>query len=325
MRCWYSCLWHIFLLVLFSRSGRSRSRSPLHYSSRRSTSRSRTKRHTSSVGAGGSSHSSRPASRSPPSSRLPLNSSLGAELTRRKKERQAAEAAARASTGGASPLPLARKSVGSSAPRPVKAEAPQPERATAVATAAAAEPLPPPPPNLPQEVPSGEDQATAPLPSSFTTSPAPPQPSPPLPPGSATQVPPTQPQAESIQPPLPSAISQAKSPAHIPARSPIRQTPLHKTSTLPPLPLPPVLLGNTQDRWEPTRIHLLPGTVHTVFYILCAVRGIWSFPPAFNSISVFIYIIIYRSLSHAQIYNVHWSVFFVPAPVSVSEKQNKGE
>ncbi|KAK5913725.1 hypothetical protein CgunFtcFv8_008227 [Champsocephalus gunnari] len=49
------------------RSGRSRSRSPMHYStSRRSTSRSRSKRHTSSVAAGASSHSSRPTSRSPP-------------------------------------------------------------------------------------------------------------------------------------------------------------------------------------------------------------------------------------------------------------------
>ncbi|KAM6966331.1 uncharacterized protein cdk12 [Tautogolabrus adspersus] len=224
------------------RSGRSRSRSPLHYSSsRRSSSRSRSKRHTSSVGVGGSSHSSRPTSRSPPSSRLPLNSSLGAELTRRKKERQAAEAAARAS-GGASPLPPARKTAGSSMSRPTKAETPQPEKEAASVN----EPSLPPPAPLLQVDPSGEDQTTALLPSSATSSPAPPppQPSPPVP---APQVPHIPPQAEtSIQPPIPSTTSQAKSPAPLPTRSPIRPTPLHKTSTLPPLPLPPALLGNTQ-------------------------------------------------------------------------------
>uniref|UniRef100_A0A665TL07 Cyclin-dependent kinase 12 n=1 Tax=Echeneis naucrates TaxID=173247 RepID=A0A665TL07_ECHNA len=233
------------------RSGRSRSRSPLHYSSsRRSSSRSRTKRHTSSSGAGASSHVSRPASRSPPSSRLPLNSSLGAELSRKKKERQAAEAAARAS-GGGSPPPTVRKTAGPSSSRPSKAEAQQPERDST----AAAEPQPPPPPpppvQLPQDVLSGEDQVTAPLPPSSTSSPAPPpppQPSPPVQPGSAAEIPP--PQADSsIHPPTPSTVSQAKSPAPltVPTRSPARQTPLHKTSTLPPLPLPPVLLGNTQD------------------------------------------------------------------------------
>ncbi|XP_036946113.1 cyclin-dependent kinase 12 [Acanthopagrus latus] len=226
------------------RSGRSRSRSPLHYSSsRRSSSRSRNKRHTSSSVAGGSSHSSRPASRSPPSSRLPLNSSLGAELTRRKKERQAAEAAARAS-GGNSPPP-ARKSAGSSA-RPAKAEAPQPERDSA----AVAEPPPPPPVLLPQDAPSGEDQVSAPLPASSMSSPTPPppQPSPSVPPGPAAQVPPPPPQAEFVvQPPIPSNTTHAKSPALLPTRSPVRQTPLHKTSTLPPLPLPPALLGNAQD------------------------------------------------------------------------------
>ncbi|XP_034448275.1 cyclin-dependent kinase 12 isoform X1 [Hippoglossus hippoglossus] len=225
------------------RSGRSRSRSPLHYSSsRRSSSRSRTKRHTSS-GAGPSSHSSRPASRSPPTSRLPLNSSLGAELSRRKKERQAAEAAARAS-GAASPLPPARKSTVVPSSRPAKVEAPPPERDSA------AEPQPTPPAQLPQDVPSAEDQVSAPLPSSSTSSPAPapPQPSPPVPSGSTTQIPPPPPQAEiSIQPPTPSTTTQAKSPATVPTRSPVRQTPLHKTSTLPPLPLPPALLGNAQD------------------------------------------------------------------------------
>nr|XP_046270868.1 cyclin-dependent kinase 12 [Scatophagus argus]XP_046270869.1 cyclin-dependent kinase 12 [Scatophagus argus] len=226
------------------RSGRSRSRSPLHYSSRRSSSRSRSKRHTSSAVAGSSSHSSRPASRSPPSSRLPLNSSLGAELSRRKKERQAAEAAARAS-GGTSPLPPVRKSAVSSL-RSTKAEALQPERDTA----AGAEPQPPPPAALPQDASISEDQVTAPPPFSSTSTPTrpPPQPSPPVPPTSATHVPPPPPQVETgIPPPAPSNTSQAKSPAPVPTRSPVRQTALHKTSTLPPLPLPPALLGNMHD------------------------------------------------------------------------------
>ncbi|XP_042361100.1 cyclin-dependent kinase 12 isoform X2 [Plectropomus leopardus] len=228
------------------RSGRSRSRSPLHFStSRRSSSRSRSKRHTSSVAAGASSHSSRPTSRSPPATRLPLNSSLGAELSRRKKERQAAEAAARASGGGvsSSPPPSARKSAGSSSSRPTKAAAPQPEK-----DSAAAEPPPPPPAPLPQDAPSSEDQVTAPLPSPSPPSPAPPPPSPPAPPAPATQAPPPPPEAETvIQPPTPPTTSQAKSPPPAPPRSPVRQLPLHKTSTLPLLPLPPALLGNTQD------------------------------------------------------------------------------
>ncbi|XP_037331971.2 cyclin-dependent kinase 12 isoform X1 [Pungitius pungitius] len=229
------------------RSGRSRSRSPLHYSSsRRSSSRSRGKRHSSSVAAGAGSHSSRPASRSPPSSRLPLNSSLGAELSRRKKERQAAEAAARASgAGGASPLPpaVARKCAGASTLRPTKAAAPQPER-----DSAAAEPLPPPPVPLPQDAPGGEDPVAAPPPSSSASSPAPPQPSPPVPPAPATQVPPLPPQAEtSTHPPTPSTAPHVAPLASVPMRSPLRQMPFHKTSTLPLLPLPPALLGNTQD------------------------------------------------------------------------------
>ncbi|KAI4821886.1 hypothetical protein KUCAC02_007462 [Chaenocephalus aceratus] len=225
------------------RSGRSRSRSPMHYStSRRSTSRPRSKRHTSSVAAGASSHSSRPTSRSPPS-RLPLNSSLGAELSRRKKERQAAEAAARASGGASTPPPAVRKSAGTSALRPTKPAPPQPEKDSATP----AEPLPAPPAPLSQDAPIAEDQFSAPLPSSSTSSPAPPPPSPPAPPAPVIQIPPPQPQAEaSIQPPTPSIISQAKSPAPAPPRSPVRQMPLHKTSTLPLLPLPPALLGNTQ-------------------------------------------------------------------------------
>ncbi|KAM4597995.1 uncharacterized protein cdk12 isoform 1-T1 [Polymixia lowei] len=225
------------------RSGRSRSRSPLLYSSsRRSSSRSRSKRHTSSGGVGGGTHSSRPTSRSPPSSsRLPLNSSLGAELSRRKKERQAAVAAARGSSGASSPSST-RKTPGPS-PRPQKAEAAQAERDSG----AVAEPQPP---HLPQDTPTGEDQGTVPPPPpSSSSSPAPPlpQPSPPVPPTPVNQAPP--PQSESsIQPPAAhAATSQPRSPAPLPTRSPARQTPLHKTSTLPPLPLPPMLLGDAQD------------------------------------------------------------------------------
>ncbi|XP_029996789.1 cyclin-dependent kinase 12 isoform X2 [Sphaeramia orbicularis] len=229
------------------RSGRSRSRSPLLYSSsRRSSSRSRSKRHTSSAGAGGGSHSSRPTSRSPPSSRLPLNSSLGAELSRRKKERQAAEAAARATSTASPPPPVRKTTSSASTLRQAKAEATQPEKDSAVV----ADPPPPPPVQTPQDGPSSEDHVAAPLPASSTPSPAPPppQPSPPVPPGPGAQLPPPPAPAEtSLQPSTLSTTLQAKSPAPVPARSPVRPTPLHKTSTLPPLPLPPMLLGNAQD------------------------------------------------------------------------------
>ncbi|CAG02835.1 unnamed protein product, partial [Tetraodon nigroviridis] len=228
------------------RSGRSRSRSPFPYSSsHRSSSRSRNKRHTSSGLGAGSSHSSRPASHSPPSL-LPLNSSLGAELSRRKKERLAAEAAARAS-GSTSPPSLAHKLVSSSV-RSAKPEAPQLDRDSAVVS----EPLPPPPAPQPQDPPGAEDHAAAPVrpPSSPSASFSPPQPSPPVAPSPATKVPPPPPppQAETVtQIPVSSVTSQSKSPTPVTTYSPLRQTPLHKTSTLPPLPLPPALLGNVLD------------------------------------------------------------------------------
>ncbi|XP_036003698.1 cyclin-dependent kinase 12 isoform X2 [Fundulus heteroclitus] len=231
------------------RSGRSRSRSPLHYSSRRSSSRSRSKRHTSSA-LGGSSHSGHPASRSSPSSRLPLNSSLGAELTRRKKERLAAEAAARGSASGtASPLPSAQKPAGAaSSLRSAKTEPPQTEKDSA----AKVETLLQTTAQTPSDTPKSEDHVIDPLPSSPTYSPAPPppEPSPPVPPCPVTQVPPPPPppsQPETVNQAATHNAPQAKSPGYIPTRSPVRQTPLHKTSTLPPLPLPPMLLGNTQD------------------------------------------------------------------------------
>ncbi|XP_038153262.1 cyclin-dependent kinase 12 isoform X2 [Cyprinodon tularosa] len=228
---------------LSRRSARSRSRSPLSYSSRRSSSRSRSKRHTSSALGGGSSHSSHPASRSSPSSRLPLNSSLGAELTRRKKERLAAEAAARGNASGtASPLPPTPKPGSSTSARPTKTESPLVERDSI----AKMEPQAQATAQISSDTPRSEDQVTAPLPSSPTCSPAPPppEPSPPAPPCPVTQVPPPPPQPETVN--LPGS-HQAKSPGYLPTRSPVRQTPLHKTSTLPPLPLPPMLLANTQD------------------------------------------------------------------------------
>ncbi|XP_067088620.1 cyclin-dependent kinase 12 isoform X1 [Osmerus mordax] len=217
------------------RSARSRSRSPPPFSSsRRSSSRSRGKKHSSAGGMGGGSHSSRPASPSPPSSRLPLNSSLGAELSRRKKERQAAVAAAK----GPSP-PQSSRTTGPSSRAP-KAEASPPERDAAVDS------QPPPTPPVLQDTAVSEEQGTA--PSSFSS------PAPPLPPSqAATHPPPPTPAAPApeanLLPPaaLSSHASQPKSPAPVPTRSPARPTPLHKTSTLPPLPLPPMLLGDFQD------------------------------------------------------------------------------
>lgn len=232
---------------IYRRSGRSRSRSPFLYStSRRSSSRTRNKRHTSSGLGGGSTHSSRPASRSPPSL-LPLNSSLGAELSRRKKERLAAEAAARASSG-TSPPPSALKPASSSV-RSAKIEAPQLDRDSA----SAAEPLAPPPAPQTQDPPTSEDHTAASVrpPSSPSTPFPPPQPSPPVAPSPATKAPPPPPppQTEPVgQLHVSSVTSQAKSPAPVSTYSPLWQTPLHKTSTLPPLPLPPALLGNVLDR-----------------------------------------------------------------------------
>ncbi|XP_072298980.1 uncharacterized protein cdk12 [Eucyclogobius newberryi] len=217
------------------RSGRSRSRSPLSYSSRRSSSRSRNKRHQTSSGTG-TAHSSRPTSRSP-SNRLPLNSSLGAELSRRKKERQqAAEAAARAS-GAASPSVFARKTTNATA-KPTKAEPTPLQKDT-----------PPEPPlvQTPHEGSNHDDHSAAPV--STGSSPAPPAPSSPLPPSSASasQLPPPPPQPDPTGPPPQPATATAKSPAPPPSDSPMRPTTLHKTSTLPLLPLPPMLLGNAQD------------------------------------------------------------------------------
>ncbi|XP_029109801.1 cyclin-dependent kinase 12 isoform X2 [Scleropages formosus] len=238
------------------RSARSRSRSPGPFSSsRRSSSRSRNKKHSSAVAGGGSSHSSRPQSRSPSTSHLPLNSSLGAELSRRKKERQAAVAAA-----ARAPSPTTKRSVAPAA-RPSK---PEPE-VSAREPVPTAEPPPQAPPPAPtpilQDNPHWEEKSAAPPLPPFSSPPPPLPPSqnpplpPPLPPSPATVPQPPLPQPELTQQapvhPAPSAssasVSQPKSPAVLPARSPARQTLPIKTSTLPPLPLPPMLLGDCQD------------------------------------------------------------------------------
>nr|XP_023691225.1 cyclin-dependent kinase 12 isoform X1 [Paramormyrops kingsleyae]XP_023691226.1 cyclin-dependent kinase 12 isoform X1 [Paramormyrops kingsleyae]XP_023691227.1 cyclin-dependent kinase 12 isoform X1 [Paramormyrops kingsleyae] len=242
------------------RSARSRSRSPGPFSSsssRRSSSRSRNKKH-SSAGGGGGSHSSRPPSRSPSTSCLPLNSSLGAELSRRKKERQAAAAAA------------ARTS-SPNAKRPVKPEPEPPDREKAPP----ADPTPQAPPQAPPPATTplqpanqrGDEKTSAPPLPPFSSPPPPLPPSqtpplpPPLPPSPAALHQPPLPLAEVAQPAsthtTPSSSSssssaaQPKSPAVLPARSPARQPPPMKTSTLPPLPLPPMLLGDQDSVASP--------------------------------------------------------------------------
>ncbi|KAJ8251271.1 hypothetical protein GJAV_G00219180 [Gymnothorax javanicus] len=240
------------------RSARSRSRSPVAFStalSRRTGSRSRGKKHSSSSGVGGgASHSSRPSSRSPSSTRLPLNSSLGEELSRRKKERQAAVAAVQASAPSTNPASAKR-----STPRPPKPEPELPDREPAPL---AADPPPQPITHTPplQDNPPSDETNTTPPSMPVVSSLAPPLPPPslspprppPLPPLPALQLQPPLPlpelsQPASAQPPAPSTSSQPKSPAALPARSPARQPPPIKTSTLPPLPLPPMLLGDCQD------------------------------------------------------------------------------
>ncbi|KAL6457683.1 hypothetical protein MHYP_G00346460 [Metynnis hypsauchen] len=229
------------------RSIRSRSRSPLYLSSRRSTSHSRSKKHSLSGGVGGgSSHSNRPTSRSPSSSRLPITSSLGAELTRRKKERQAAAArnsAASQQTNTAAPSQPPEPQA-----EPEKAPPPEPQRlpANAQSTASAEEtnvappplPIPSPPPPLPLSSPP-------PLPLN--------SPPPPLPLSSPPPLPLSSPPPLPLSSPLPPSSASApqvpstsdNSPAHKNTQSGAAQ-PI-KTSTLPPLPLPPALLGDCQD------------------------------------------------------------------------------
>ncbi|XP_016313037.1 cyclin-dependent kinase 12-like [Sinocyclocheilus anshuiensis] len=219
---------------------RSRSRSP-HYSSRRSSSRSRTKKHSLYSGGAsrGSSHSSRPGSRSPSSSRLPITSSLGAELTRRKKERQAAAAknspSLQPNTSNVSNAPVKN----TEAPPLETAPPPEPQRPPSPPpnTVAAEEPtvVPPPPLTLSSPPPlplSSPPPLPANSPPPLPLSSPPPLPlnsPPPAPPPSATATP---------------ASSHTKSPKQKHTQSPAH---LIRTSTLPPLPLPPVLLGDCRD------------------------------------------------------------------------------
>uniref|UniRef100_A0A8B9RG59 Cyclin-dependent kinase 12 n=1 Tax=Astyanax mexicanus TaxID=7994 RepID=A0A8B9RG59_ASTMX len=217
------------------RSIRSRSRSPLYLSSRRSNSHSRNKKH----GTGGSSsHSSRPTSRSPSSSRLPITSSLGAELTRRKKERQAAAARSSSASQQTNTVPPSQPPEPQAEPE--KTLPPEPQRLpiNAQNTAPVEEahvappplPIPSPPPPLPLYSPP-------PLPLN-SPPPLPLNSPPPLP---LSSPPPSLPLAPQVS----FASDKSKSPAHKNMQSSAAQ-PI-KTSTLPPLPLPPVLLGDCRD------------------------------------------------------------------------------
>ncbi|XP_051519538.1 cyclin-dependent kinase 12-like isoform X2 [Myxocyprinus asiaticus] len=218
------------------RSQRSRSRSP-HYSSRRSSSHSRTKKHSLYSGGAsrGSSHSSRPDSRSPSSSRLPITSSLGAELTRRKKERQAAAAKnsplLRPNTSSVANVPAENTEVTletAPPPEPQKPPSPPPNTVTVE------EPTVAPPPPLPLSSPPPLPLSSPPPPPAKSPPPLPLSSPPPLPLNSPLPAPP--PSA-----PVTSVSSRQKSPTLKSTRSPAH---LVKTSTLPPLPLPPVLLGD---------------------------------------------------------------------------------
>ncbi|XP_028841843.1 cyclin-dependent kinase 12 isoform X2 [Denticeps clupeoides] len=225
------------------RSARSRSRSP-PYSSRRSSSRSRSKKHSSSGGGG---------SRSP-SSRLPITSSLGAELSRRKKERQAASLAASRGTS-----PLLRIATPITTPsRPGQVEPDPSPNPPEKEKAPSAEQPPPPPPSTPAGTSQAEEKGVAPPPPA--PSPPPPLPlssPPPLPLSSPPPLPlsspPCPPQSPALAPMPGLAAKTAPPPPRSPAnqslhtRSPARHPLPMKTSTLPPLPLPPVLLGECRD------------------------------------------------------------------------------
>uniref|UniRef100_A0A673G0J6 Cyclin-dependent kinase 12 n=1 Tax=Sinocyclocheilus rhinocerous TaxID=307959 RepID=A0A673G0J6_9TELE len=218
---------------------RSRSRSPHYSSSRRSSSRSRTKKHSLYSGGAsrGSSHSSRPGSRSPSSSRLPITSSLGAELTRRKKERQAAAAknspSLRPNTSN-----VANALVKNTEAPPLETAPPsEPQRPPSPPpnTVAAEEPTVVPPPPLPLSSPPPLPLSSPPPLPANSPPPLPLSSPPPLPLNSPPPAPP--PSA-----PATPASSRTKSPKQKHTQSPAH---LIRTSTLPPLPLPPVLLGDS--------------------------------------------------------------------------------
>ncbi|XP_041123040.1 cyclin-dependent kinase 12 [Polyodon spathula] len=227
------------------RSVRSRSRSPPPFSSssRRSSSRSHSKKRSSG------SRSRQSSVSPPPPARFPLNSSLGAELSRRKRERQAAAAAAGAARGSPGPrreepraaaaLPTANAKRGPSKPPPKPAEK-QSEAETNSVTAAATAGVKP---EL-EEV-SPPDRNTA--PPSVILTPAPEDtPQLPLP----CSEPPREENASLSAPPPPLPVPQFSSPPGDCPRScwggqhPVGQRSVGFWSTLPPLPLPPMLLGD---------------------------------------------------------------------------------
>ncbi|XP_057210526.1 cyclin-dependent kinase 12 isoform X1 [Triplophysa rosa] len=215
------------------RSLRSRSRSPHYSASRRSSSRSRTKKHSL---YSGSSRGKGEESRSP--SHLPISSSLGAELTRRKKERQAAAAKNSPSlpSSTASATNVAAKNTEltlETAPPPEKQRPPSPPSSTVTPE----EPAAAPPPPLPLSSPP-------PLPLS-TPPPLPAHSPPPLPLSSPPPLPLNSPRPAA--PPSAPAVpvpSRSKSPMQKSTQS---SGHLVKTSTLPLLPLPPLLLGDSRD------------------------------------------------------------------------------
>lgn len=218
---------------------RSRSRSPHYSSSRRSSSHSRTKKH--SLYSGGASGGSRPGSRSPSSSHLPITSSLGAELTRRKKERQAAAAAKsspslRPNTSNVANAPVKNTDTPplDTAPPPEPQRPPSPPPNTDPAEEPAAVPPPPLPLSSPPRLPLS---SPPPLPANSPPPPLPLSSPPPLPLNSPLPAPPPSTPATPVS-------SRTKSPKQKSTQSPAHTI---KTSTLPPLPLPPVLLGDCRD------------------------------------------------------------------------------
>ncbi|XP_063040902.1 cyclin-dependent kinase 12 isoform X2 [Engraulis encrasicolus] len=244
------------------RSARSRTRSP-PYSSRRSSSRSRSKKRSSAVGGGGGggggSHSSRPASRSPSSARLPIASSLGAELSRRKKERQAL-AASRGSSPSrrtATPTNPSSRSLRDHDAEMSSDRTPNPvERSATSVMAQPADPPPPPPPDGPgSEATLGKENSAPPPPLPSPPPPLPLNSPPPLPLNSPPPLPLTSPPPLPPSPAASSLAAQGKARPRSPANQSHTRSPAHKalpmkTSTLPPLPLPPMLLGGEiRDRF----------------------------------------------------------------------------
>ncbi|KAA0710018.1 Cyclin-dependent kinase 12 [Triplophysa tibetana] len=174
-------------------------------------------------------------SRSP--SHLPISSSLGAELTRRKKERQAAAAknspSLPSNTSAANVAAKNTELTLETAPPPEQQRPPSPPPSTVTPE----EPTVAPPPPLPLSSPP-------PLPLSAP---------PPLPASSPPSLPLSSPPPLPLNSPRPAAPSIAPA-APVPSRSksPMQRSTqssghLVKTSTLPLLPLPPVLLGDSRD------------------------------------------------------------------------------